>query len=144
MPSTTPDRASLDWPYVFLGAAVAIAGTAYAGTAMFNLGGRLLLAQGASLQDVYAYFASRSLNLAGAMSLIYSAVFGFTCGRVATMRTQRRSILSGLAAGLAALSFQAVMALGMAPDTRAPWQVLSSVLIPLLASAVGAGSRSDA
>ena len=143
-PTTTKSRAPLDWQYVFLGAAVSIAGTAFAGTAMFNLVSRLLAAQGASQQEIYSYFVSPSLTLAGVVSLVYSAMFGFACGRVATMRTRRRSLLSGAIAGLAALSFQGVMALGLTPDARAQWQVLAGVLVPFLASTFGAGSRSDA
>ena len=134
-------QAPIDWRYALLGAAVVIAGTAFAGTAMFNLTGRAMLAQGASQQDIYSYFTSPSLTLAGAFGLAYSAGFGFLCGRVATMRTRLSSLPAGLAAGLLGLTFQGVMALGVAPDPRPLWQVALGVLAPLLGSVLGGASR---
>lgn len=136
-------RAPIDWRYAFLGAAVVIAGTAFMGTAMFNLTSRTMLARGVSQQEVYAYFTSQSLTLAGAFSLVYSATFGFVGGRVATMRTRLRSVPAGLAAGLLGLTFQGAMALGIAPDPRVLWQVLLGVLAPLLGSALGGARSSD-
>jgi hypothetical protein len=140
-PSIAP--APIDWRYAFLGAAVVIAGTAFLGTAMFNLAGRAMLARGASQQEVYSYFTSSSLTVAGAFSLAYSAVFGFLGGRVATMRSGLRSAPAGLAAGVLGLTFQGVMAFGIAPDVRPVWQIVLGVLVPMFGSVLGGASRNN-
>lgn len=127
----------IDWRYAFLGAAVIIGGTAFVGTATFNLVTRAMLARGASQQQIYAYFTSPSLTLFGAVCLAYSAAFGFVGGRVATMRMSPGSASAGLAAGFLSLAFQGVMALGIAPDARTQWQVFLGVLAPLLGSVLG-------
>jgi hypothetical protein len=129
---------------MLLGAAVSIAGAAFFGTLLVNTVMRLLMAQGATPMEVYAYLASPTLTLAGAISLVYSTVFGFICGRVSTSRTRKRSLAAGTVAGILALSFQGVMALGVTPDPRTAWQVALGILAPLLGSIVGAGTRGDA
>jgi hypothetical protein len=140
----TDTQARIDWKFIFLGAAVAIAVEAYAGTALYNIGARILLAQGATPQEVYSYFVSHSLTVAGLLTLVYNTAFGFVCGRVATMRTGQRSLAAGAISGLIALSFEGVMALGTTPDPRAPWQLAAGILLPLLASILGSARRSDA
>lgn len=129
---------SIDWKFVFLGAAVGIAGPAWVGTAMFNIATIVMTKQGTTQQDIYAYFVSDSMNLIGMLALVYSTGFAFLCGRVAIMRTGQASGLAGIAAGLIALSFQGVMALNVASDPRLGWQIALGVLVPVLGSAVGA------
>jgi len=134
--NSQPGRFS--WRSAILGAAIGIAGPAYFGTLFGNLTLRLLLSQGNSIQEAYAYLCRYSFTLPVVVNLAADLCFAIACGAVSVAYGRGAVISQGVAAGLFSVSFPIVMFLSPT-DAAMPFLFQAiSLAVPVFGSVVGA------
>lgn len=127
----------LTWHAALLGAAVGIAGPAYTGTLMSNVTTRVMMADGHSLQEVYAYLGQYAFTLPMVLGFASSVFFALACGWVSAAYGRGSAVSQGLVAGLLAASFGGVMLLN--PAEGAPLvHVAVELMIQVIGSIAGA------
>ena len=126
------------WRGALLGAAVGIAGPAYIGTLITNVTVRLLLAQGYSAAEAYAYIGEITLSLPAILMLISGILFALLGGFVSASFAPNRSLAQGLSAGLIVLSFMLIMLIGPSSNPGPLWSMLLEYCIAVLGSIGGA------
>ena len=128
----------VDWRAAFVGAAVGIAGPAYFGTLITNASLRLLLAQGRSVQEAYAYLDRFELSAPMILELAAFLACMLACGWISAAYARRASNLQGLIAGSLAATFPLVMSFNPISQGTPPWYMTVQIALPLVASFVGA------
>jgi hypothetical protein len=129
---------TFSWRAAFLGAAVGIAGSAYFGTLFSNVTLWVLLGQGRSTQEAYAYLGQYSLSFPVVISLVIAVCCALACGWVSAAYGRGAPASQGIAAGLLAVSFPIVMFLSPSSG-EAPLLFKAIALgVPVLGSIVGA------
>lgn len=136
-PAGQDPHTSLTWHAALMGAAVGIAGPAYTGTLTSNVAMRVMLANGHTLQEVYAYVGQYAFTLPMVLGFISSIVFALACGWVSAAYGRGSALSQGLAAGLLAVSFSLVMLLNPAESPN-PVYLAAGLLIQVLGSVAGA------
>lgn len=128
----------IDWRAAFVGAAVGIAGPAYFGTLVTNAGLRILIAQGRSVQEAYAYLSRFELSAPMILELAAFLACTLACGWVSAAYARRTSNLQGLIAGGLAATFPLVMSFNPVSQGAPSWYMMVQIALPLAAGFVGA------
>lgn len=129
---------SLSWRSAFLGAAVGIAGPSYFGTLFSNVTLQVMLGQGCSIQEAYAYIGQYSLSFPLAANLVADICFALACGWVSAAYGRGSPFSQGVAAGLLAATFPIVMFLSPGNPEVPPLFKALALGVPVLGSIVGA------
>ncbi|WP_058935606.1 hypothetical protein [Roseateles depolymerans] len=125
------------WHAAFVGAAVGIAGPAYTGTLTSNVTTWLMVANGRSLQEVYAYLGQYAFTLPMVLGFFSSVLFALACGWVSAAYGRGSAISQGFVAGILAASFEVVMLLNPTSSPN-PAYVVGGLLIQVFGSVAGA------
>jgi hypothetical protein len=129
---------SFSWRSAFLGAAVGIAGPAYFGTLFSNVTLWIMIRQGYSMQEAYAYIGQYSLSFPLVANLVADVCFAMVCGLVSVAYGRGTALSQGLVAGLLAVTFPIIMFLSPG-STGVPLLFKAVALgVPVLGSIVGA------
>lgn len=126
------------WRAAFLGAAVGMAGPSYFGTLFSNVTLWILLGQGRSTQEAYAYLFQFNLTLPVVAHIAAGVCFSLACGWVAAAYGRGAHISQGIVAGLLTVSFSIIMMLSPTGGSMPLWFRAIALGIPVLGSVVGA------
>ena len=126
------------WRGTFLGAAVGIAGPSYFGTLFSNVTLWVLIKQGRSTQEAYAYLFQFNWSFPVVANLAADIFFSVACGWVAAAYGRGVPILQGVTAGLLTVSFPVIMLMSPAAGPMPLLFRAMALAIPVLGSVVGA------
>jgi hypothetical protein len=126
------------WHSSLLGAAVGIAGPSYFGTLFSNVMLRVLLGQGRTIQEAYAYLSQYNLSFPVIANLLADVCFALACGWISAAYGRGASIAQGIVAGLLCTSFPIIMLINPTSGEMPIMFRAASLAIPLLGSILGA------
>src|SRR4051794_128559 len=121
-----------------IGGAVAIAGGAFFGTACSVLSVRPSMARGMPPAQAYASLATNRFDALSGLSMVLSFLAAAYGGYIAAKHGGARTTLQALAAGLLPIAFTLVMYSSPGSRLGSTWEIIYSLVSPVVASAIGA------